>query len=239
MAVENARATGEAASRNAQAHVAGKRKLARRLAWTILAAAATGALAFLAGFVWFAGRVPREQVVLRTQADGIVALTGGALRVLDAVELLAAGYGKRLLITGVNPATPASEFSRRMPDYARLWACCIDLDHTALNTTGNAIETRRWALKHGFRSLVLVTSSYHMPRAMAELSNQLPETRLLAYPVVTEKRAEPWWSNAANAKLLVVEYAKYLVALARIPFEGPETAAARNNAALTRAGRLS
>ena len=84
---------------------------------------------------------------------------------------------------------------RRVPDHQRWFGCCIDLDYSAVNTIGNAVETRRWALGHGFRSLVVVTSSYHMPRAMLELSHQLPGVTLIAYPVVTpQRRAEGWWS---------------------------------------------
>ena len=207
----------------------------RRLVWAVVTVSAAGALAFIVGFLWFAERVAREGVVLNGRADGIVALTGGALRVADAVELLAAGHGQRLLITGVNRATNSVEIARRVPEYERLFACCIDLDHSAVNTIGNAIEARRWTLSRGFRSLVVVTSSYHMPRAMVELAHQLPDVRLIPFPVVTEKRrAEPWWSSGANAKLLMFEYVKYVVAVVRMRFDPPagasEAAAGRSRA---------
>jgi uncharacterized SAM-binding protein YcdF (DUF218 family) len=190
-----------------------------RIAVALLALGAAGAAGFALGFLWFVWRVPRHEVTLTAKADAIVALTGGASRVVDAVELLAAGHGKRLLITGVNRTTHSSELARRVPDYQRFFACCIDLDHSARNTIGNAVETRRWSERRGFRSLVVVTSSYHMPRAMAELAHRLPDVRLIPYPVVTERLSEPWWSSAANARLLLFEYVKYLVAVTRIRFE--------------------
>ena len=96
-------------------------------------------------------------------------LTGGTSRVTDALELLAAGRGKRLLITGVNPGTTTGDIARQTVDYGRLLNCCVDLDYSALNTLGNAVETRRWAIDHDFKSLIVVTSTYHMPRALAEL----------------------------------------------------------------------
>ena len=44
-----------------------------------------------------------------------------------------------------------------------------------------------------FQLLIVVTSNWHMPRAMAELEHQLPDVTLIAYPVISEKaKAEPW-----------------------------------------------
>jgi hypothetical protein len=34
--------------------------------------------------------------------------------------------------------------------------------------------------------------------------------------VTQQRRAEPWWTNPASAKVLVLEYFKYIVATARI-----------------------
>lgn len=178
----------------------------------------TAAAVLLAcGFFWFVWQIPSEEVQLEGKADGIVVLTGAAARIPDAIELLAAERGKRLLITGVYRSTRAGEIAHLTPLYAKYFKCCIDLGHAALNTFGNAIETKRWASEHNFTSLIVVTSNWHMPRAMTELEHQLPQTRLISYPVVSEKyKRDPWWSNAATAKLLVGEYLKYLFAFARM-----------------------
>jgi uncharacterized SAM-binding protein YcdF (DUF218 family) len=104
-----------------------------------------------------------------------------------------------------------------MPEYERVFACCVDLDRSAVNTLGNATEARRWAHGRGFRSLIVVTSAYHMPRAMAELGHQLPEVKLIPFPVVTDKmRDGHWWSNPATARLLISEYAKFILAMMRM-----------------------
>ena len=207
----------------------------RRLVWAVLMTLPLAlALSFIGGFVWFACSVPSEEVALQSDADGIVVLTGGASRITDAIELLAAGRGKRLLITGVHPTTSSREIARVVPRYQRMLGCCVDLDHSAVNTLGNAAETRRWAKNLGFQSLIVVTSSYHMPRSMSELARQLPDVRLIAFPVVTDKmRAEPWWTNLPTAKLLFSEYLKYMFAQVRMRLEpAPETtdvARARGN----------
>ena len=151
------------------------------------------------GFFAFLWLLPTEEVELDRNADGIVVLTGGTSRVTDALELLAAGRGKRLLITGVNPGTTTADIARQTAGYDKLLSCCVDLDYSALNTLGNAVETRRWAIDRGFHSLIIVTSAYHMPRALAEISHQLPDVTLIPFPVVSDRlRLEPWWSNGAT-----------------------------------------
>jgi len=178
------------------------------------------ALALIGGFAGFVWLLPSQQVTLDQSADGIVVLTGGTSRVSDALELLAAGRGKRLLITGVNPGTTTTDIARQTVDHDRWLTCCVDLDYSALNTLGNAVEARRWALEHRFQSLIVVTSAYHMPRALAELGHQLPEATLIPYPVVSDRlRIEPWWSNGATARLVVSEYLKFLFAKVRMRFD--------------------
>ncbi len=185
--------------------------------YAILLGMVLGALALAAGFASFLARVPTDDAAPDRKAEGIVVLTGGAARINDAVELLAAERGHRLLITGVNPTTHSAELARLTPRYRKLFACCIDLDHSAVNTIGNAVETRRWARARGFRSLLVVTSAYHMPRAIAELSHELPDVALIEFPVWTERqKSEPWWSNGATARLVISDYLKFVYAVVRM-----------------------
>src|ERR1700737_4010614 len=68
------------------------------------------------GFVGFLSQLRGAETKPASKADGIVVLTGGSSRVSDAMELLADGYGKRLLISGVSPHNAASDISRSLPD---------------------------------------------------------------------------------------------------------------------------
>jgi uncharacterized SAM-binding protein YcdF (DUF218 family) len=188
----------------------------RRGVRIVLLAIAVLLLLLGAGFLWFVRQVPVSEAAPARKADGIVVLTGAAARINDALELLASGHGRRLLITGVYRATRPGEISRLVPEHRGWFACCVDLDHSATNTIGNAIEARRWMKEHRFRSVIVVTSNFHMPRTMTELHYQLPDADLVPFPVVSERvQVQSWWSNPQTARLLFSEYLKYIFAVAR------------------------
>ena len=210
--VEAPRAPNPVASNPVAPKSATKRHRLRNIA--LVCAAAVALLA--GGFVWFVRSLPMQEEAPSASADGIVVLTGAAFRINDGLDLLASGRGRRLLITGVYPATRSVEISRLVPEHKRWFDCCVDLDHSALNTIGNAVETRRWATTRGFKSLIVVTSDFHMPRTKTELSHQLPGVALVPFPVNSERvRVDSWWSNPAVARLLFSEYLKYIVAVVR------------------------
>ena len=190
--------------------------------WRVLglgAGLATAAL--LAGFLIFVGALARQERAPSDRADGIVALTGGAQRIGDAIDLLAGGYGRRLLITGVNERTSRDEITRLNPTQRALIACCVDLDYRARNTIGNAIETRRWMRAHRFSTVAVVTSNYHMPRTLVELVHALHDSdRVLPHPVVTDAfDADRWWQSPPAARLVASEYVKFLASWVRTRFE--------------------
>ncbi len=189
----------------------------RALRATAIAALALLFVGVAIGFVGFLSQLRGTEVKPPRDADGIVVLTGGSSRVSDAMELLAAGYGKRLLISGVHPTSAVSDISRTLPDNQSLLGCCVDLDRSAVNTRSNAAETRRWVHERGFKSLIVVTSNYHMPRAIVELSHAMPDIALIPFAVVGDKwRDEPWWTSGTTVRLLISEYVKYVAAEMRV-----------------------
>jgi uncharacterized SAM-binding protein YcdF (DUF218 family) len=196
---------------------------ARPRGWLLATIVAALAIAFVGagvGFIAFLSQLRGAEIRPARNADGIVVLTGGSSRVSDAMELLAGGYGKRLLISGVHPTNAASDISRSLPDNQSLLGCCVDLDRSAVNTRSNAAETRRWARDRGFKSLIVVTSNYHIPRAIVELSHAMPDITLIPFAVVGEKwRDEPWWTSGATLRLLLSEYVKYVAVEVRVRLE--------------------
>lgn len=194
--------------------------LAASWGWLCAAVVIVLAIAFIGmtiGFVGFLSQLRGAEVKPDHKADGIVVLTGGSSRVSDAMELLADGYGKRLLISGVHPTNAASDISRSLSDNQVLLSCCVDLDRSAINTRSNAVEARRWARGRGFKSLIVVTSNYHMPRAIVELSHVMPDIELIPFAVIGDKwYDEPWWTSGAALRLLLSEYVKYVAAEVRV-----------------------
>jgi uncharacterized SAM-binding protein YcdF (DUF218 family) len=187
----------------------------RRVTW-IGVAAATALLAFAAGFVVFARTVASYVPGPLPRADAIVVLTGGELRLTAGARLLMEGRGARLLISGVNPMTSRDDLRRISGLSARLFSSRVDVDYAAHTTSGNANETKAWAASKGFTRLIVVTSSYHMPRSLMELRRTMPRITLVPHPVVSNKvHAARWWMDPHSARVLLGEYMKFLPSAAR------------------------
>jgi uncharacterized SAM-binding protein YcdF (DUF218 family) len=181
----------------------------------LAAAVAVVLFAFFGGFLVFAGSISHYAPPASLRADGIVVLTGGEHRLSEASRLLAEGRGRRLLISGVNRATTRHDLYRKSGLSTSLFER-VDVGYAAHDTSGNAEETKAWAATHGFSRLIIVTSSYHMPRSLAELGRVMPAAALVPYPVVSGNfRTERWWMHGATARLLFFEYLKFLPSAAR------------------------
>jgi uncharacterized SAM-binding protein YcdF (DUF218 family) len=168
------------------------------------------------GFFIFTGSIERSQLEPRA-ADGISVLTGGAARIDEAMKLLTQQKAKRLLITGVNRTTSTEELKQLASQGDQLFSCCVDIDKEARNTIDNATETSQWVARNHYTSVIVVTSNYHMPRALAELGRVMPGVTLIPYSVVDNNvHLDRWWTFPGTTRLLISEYLKYLPALARL-----------------------
>ena len=166
------------------------------------------------------------------RADAIVALTGpSAERVNAAIRLLEQDKGQRVLISGVNREVRRQELRALTPGSNRLFNCCVDLGFEAEDTTGNAQEIADWAEAKGYDSLIVVTSDYHMPRALTEIRAAAPGVELTPYAVETPSLDNSrWWKAAVTARRMTLEYMKYLAALARATVGGGDRPATGDTA---------
>lgn len=172
------------------------------------------AVIYALGFLVFVTTLPGPSPHMHP-AEGIVALTGGDERLAAAVNLLETRNGERLLISGVHRATTKQELKHLAHGGTR-FDCCADLGYAAENTRGNAREAAQWAHAHHFKSLIVVTARYHMPRSLTEFQAAMPDVALEPYPVQpVDIDLDDWWRDTRALRVLQGEYVKYVVATLR------------------------
>lgn len=145
----------------------------------------------------------------------VVVLTGGSERLMAGFEILKAGKAKKLFISGVYPGVKPSTLLANVNMPKELEQCCIELGHQAGNTIGNADETAAYMRRQNLNSMRLVTANYHMPRSMLLLQRRMPDITIIPHPVDPDNAGvSSWWRHGKTASLMVMEYCKYLYALA-------------------------
>lgn len=177
----------------------------RRGLLLVIAPPALLASAWMLGLLWFL-HVTADIPPPPPHSDAILVLTGGAGRVETALRLLASDAADSLLISGVGPAAEFPELAHRAGVPPTL-ASRVTLGRNALSTRGNAAEAATWVRSNNVRSLIVVTSYYHMPRALAELRQTLSGIALHKVPVVPSPASA---SNPVGLRLLAGEYTKFL-----------------------------
>lgn len=176
-----------------------------------------GAGAWIIGLLAFVDAARQPPADLSIKADAVIVLTGGSERVATGLRLLAAGASDRLLITGVHEDTQLPDLIA-MADVSDTHVPleAIALGRQARDTKGNALEVAGWVEENPATTLRVVTANYHMPRALWELHVALPDATIIPHPVTPgQVRLDAWWRWPGTASLIVTEYTKYLVALAR------------------------
>ena len=136
------------------------------------------------------------------KTDAIVVVTGGPGRIDRGLKILRDRDAERMLVSGVDVDVRPVEFAVEYKIDRKLFACCIDLGWQAVDTRSNAEETAAWVKRHDFKSVRLVTTDWHMPRARMELVHSLGS----GVEVVGDGvRSITGW------RVLIREYNKYLV----------------------------
>jgi uncharacterized SAM-binding protein YcdF (DUF218 family) len=140
------------------------------------------------------------------KTDAIVVLTGGKLRTKTGLELYVNNMAPQLFISGVHNLVKKSEIKAMWDGTKPLPKCCITLGRSATTTVGNAEEVYQWIKANKIMTIRLVTSNYHMPRAMLELNAALEKlnTTVIVHPTmiiphpVHEKGSSKYYALAFN-----------------------------------------
>ena len=152
------------------------------------------------GFITFWLNIQKTYPLPQNNPNAIIVLTGGKNRIKTGLSLLSKNLSKKLFITGVHPDT-------KLQDIKTIWAnknlpCCITLGHEATTTIQNTQEVKKWLAPYKYKNLLLVTSDYHMPRALLEFKHAMPDVIFIPHSVQSVKE------DTKRIKLLISEYHK-------------------------------
>ena len=164
----------------------------------------------------FVNQIPNSANPDDTATDAIVVLTGGSGRLEEGLNLLTEKKAKKLFVSGVYRGVDVRRLLALSQSNRQDLLCCIELGYAAASTKGNAAETRAWIKAEGYRSIRLVTASYHMPRSIKEFRYQMPDVTVIPHSVFPEQfKRDKWWLWPGTANLILTEYFKYLMSSTR------------------------
>lgn len=170
---------------------------------------------WISGLFWFAAIIPKKPADDSAQADAIVVLTGGSLRLEHGFKLLAQGRAPRMFISGVEDGVTITSLLREK-EYrkfaGRITTSSIELGYKARSTTGNASEVADWVMQQHIQTIRLVTGNYHMPRSIGEIRQAVPGLVILPEPVFPGRfEGDEWWTFSDGLRLVISEYHKYIL----------------------------
>ena len=122
--------------------------------------------------------------------------------------------------------TSSSSVLTPLTDWRRSLACSVRFRYTvalslalgkaAATTEGNGVEVADWSRRTKVKRIIVVTSEYHMDRALLELQRAMPEGNFIPHAVMTTKvPPADWYKDTSTAKLLIDEWVKYRLASLR------------------------
>ena len=163
------------------------------------------------------------------KADAILVLGGSANyteRAHEAARLLLEGHSQRILITNDNMRGPWSSIDQRnLFFYERSFeeienagvpAGKINVLMTPVGGTHEEAElVKQYAMDHGFKSVLIVTSAYHSRRALWTFARVFRDTGIqVGLTPVSPGRDSPrpatWWLTTRGWRLVPTEYVKMI-----------------------------
>lgn len=169
------------------------------------------------GFCWFLSQIISYEIKIDQKADAIIVLTGAKGRIEAGIKLLEDKKAEHLFISGVGQKALLKELGRHLDkiSYEKIEKLekSISLGHKANSTKENALETAQWLKEHNYKTVILVTSNYHMPRSLYLFQSLIPNLRIIPYSVV---------KNNISFELAFLEYNKFLLYLFHIQTSGKD-----------------
>lgn len=174
----------------------------RRMYWrargrvlaTWVAAVAAFLIVFYTPFIWTVAK-PLRATAAPQQADAIVVLAGGVgesglagggyqERTKAAVELYKAGFAPRMIfVSGYAFAFREAEIMRDLATSLDVPESAILLETRAANTYDGIVHVQEILRREHWSRVLLVSSPYHMRRALAVWHAQAPDVQAIPSPV--------------------------------------------------------
>jgi uncharacterized SAM-binding protein YcdF (DUF218 family) len=169
------------------------------------------------GLYEFYHRIPVKPTADERKTDAIIVLTGGKDRVAEGIRLLNQKYAGKIFISGVGKSTNIIELLESQglseKEIKKLDPAKFAIGREAINTIGNAREAESWIAQNNIKSIRLVTSSYHMPRALLEFKKRMPGLKIIPHPVIPANfHRDDWRNDELSRRFILAEYTKYLMA---------------------------
>jgi len=150
------------------------------------------------------------------EVDVIAVLTGGQGRLREALTFLNQNKGHHLFVSGTDPRSQLLDIlkANNFESLSEELRSRILLGDASRNTVENALEVRKVVEDLKARSVLLVTSTYHMRRARVLIENELAkdparEVRIFSYPVESPNFERlRWWRTFTGWRILFSEYLK-------------------------------
>lgn len=147
------------------------------------------------------------------KADAIVILGGdnNGERVEEGVSLFKQGYANHLLMSGGPLAwrLTSAQWMKKQALESGVPEGAILLEEKSRSTIDNARFSLPVILKHKFRSLILVTSSYHTRRSAGVFKKIYSPAgiKVMVYPArKSEFNPDRWWLRHEDAACVIWEY---------------------------------
>ena len=171
------------------------------------------------GFIFFVQSINKPQTIVNDpNINYAVVFTGGTQRLQQAFTLLENNMIQKIFISGVHRGVSLQEllsYYKKSPQKAE---CCIQLGYDAVNTLGNAKEMIEWLSSNMIQQSYLITSHYHMPRALLSFQyyqKSSPQHHITITPYNVHAIHTSWSSIISDISifnLILGEYHKYLFA---------------------------
>lgn len=174
----------------------------------------------MVGVLFFvkAGSLLSGDSVLPIPGDLIVILGGDSgARSLRGVELYRKGFGKTILLTGLEDAEEATQpyylnWRAQFLISAGVSKNRIILEKTlSRNTWDEAQHTLVLAKQHGWRSIIVVSDPPHLRRLQWVWGRTFKGSGINIYPCASHPSwwdEKHWWSNELSVKFVIMEYLK-------------------------------